>query len=148
MKTRLRNPTSQRPGTATVCSRELAQNAADAAAREGVEGSLWVDVDGRTMTVANTGRPLDEPGVHALTALRASNKVDADEGVTGRFGVGFSAVLSVSDEVELRSSTGSIRFSASHTLREIESRELPVPETGVPVLRLVWPLWRIAERWC
>ena len=118
---------------------ELAQNAADAAAREGVQGSLWVDVDGRTLTVANTGRPLDESGVHALTALRASNKVDADEGVTGRFGVGFSAVLSVSDEVELRSSTGSIRFSASHTLREIESRELPVPETGVPVLRLVWP---------
>ncbi|MER2224717.1 MAG: ATP-binding protein, partial [Rhodococcus sp. (in: high G+C Gram-positive bacteria)] len=118
---------------------ELAQNAADAAAREGIEGSLWVDLDGRTLTVANTGRPLDESGVHALTALRASNKVDTDEGVTGRFGVGFSAVLSVGDEVELRSSTGSIRFSASHTLREIESRELPVPETGVPVLRLVWP---------
>lgn len=104
---------------------ELAQNAADAAAREGIEGSLWVDLDGRTLTVANTGRPLDESGVHALTALRASNKVDTDEGVTGRFGVGFSAVLSVGDEVELRSSTGSIRFSASHTLREIESRELP-----------------------
>ena len=119
---------------------ELAQNAADAAAREGVEGSLWVDVDGRTMTVANTGRPLDEPGVHALTALRASNKVDADEGVTGRFGVGFSAVLSVSDEVELRSSTGSIRFSASqHFCARSSLANSAVPETGVPVLRLVWP---------
>lgn len=118
---------------------ELAQNAADAAARGGVPGSVRVHLDGRTLTVSNTGRPLDEPGVQALTALRASSKVDADSGVVGRYGVGFSAVLAVSDEVELRSTTGSIRFSANDTRLELEARSLPVPEAGVPVLRLAWP---------
>ncbi|MCJ0904955.1 sacsin N-terminal ATP-binding-like domain-containing protein [Rhodococcus sp. ARC_M6] len=118
---------------------ELAQNAADAASRAGVPGSLSVVLDGAVLTVANTGRPLDEDGVHALTALRASGKVNADDGVVGRYGVGFSAVHSVSDELELRSTTGSIRFSAKRTREEIEKAGLRVPDSGVPVLRLVWP---------
>lgn len=117
---------------------ELAQNAADAASRAGVPGSLWVDLDGSVLTVSNTGRPLDRAGVHALTALRASGKIESDDGVVGRYGVGFSAVLSVSDELELRSTTGSIRFSAKQTREEIERAGLSVPDSGVPVLRLVW----------
>ncbi|PSR38699.1 ATP-binding protein [Rhodococcus sp. AD45-ID] len=118
---------------------ELAQNAADAALRAGAPGSLWVDLDGSVLTVANTGRPLDEDGVHALTALRASGKIDSTDGVVGRYGVGFSAVRSVSDELELRSTSGSIRFSAKETRSEIEKAGLKVPESGVPALRLVWP---------
>lgn len=118
---------------------ELAQNAADAASRAGVPGSLWVELDGSVLTVSNTGRPLDEAGVHALTALRASSKVDVEDGVVGRYGVGFSAVRSVSDEIELRSRTGSIRFSGRETRDEIERAGLKVPDSGVPVLRLVWP---------
>src|SRR5574340_901938 len=78
---------------------ELAQNAADAAVRGGVPGELRVWLDADVLHVANSGEPLDVAGVQALAALRASNKV---QGV-GRFGVGFTAVRSVSDEVELRS---------------------------------------------
>ncbi|MGC0362553.1 hypothetical protein ABH922_000537 [Rhodococcus sp. 27YEA15] len=117
---------------------ELAQNAADAAARAGVPGELWVSLTGSVLTVANTGQPLDEPGVHALTALRASGKRASDDGVVGRYGVGFSAVRAVSDEVELRSTTGSIRFSASKTRTEVDLLELAIPDGGIPVLRLVW----------
>ncbi|MEE2035590.1 sacsin N-terminal ATP-binding-like domain-containing protein, partial [Rhodococcus chondri] len=90
---------------------ELAQNAADAASRAAVAGTLRVWCEGTELHVANTGEPLDEAGVQALTALRASSKA----GGVGRFGVGFTAVLSVADEGEIRSRTGSVRFSAADT---------------------------------
>ena len=119
---------------------ELAQNAADAAARAGVPGRLavWTDGDG-TVHVANTGAALDVSGVHALTALRASAKAAGDVGV-GQFGVGFTAVRSVSDEVEVRSRQGGVVFSARRTLDALGRRGMSVPESGVPVLRLAWPV--------
>ncbi|GAA4489321.1 molecular chaperone Hsp90 [Rhodococcus olei] len=113
---------------------ELAQNAADAAARTSVAGRLRVELDGDRLSVANVGAPLDESGVHALSALRVSGKTDG----VGRFGVGFTAVRSVSDEIEVRSSSGSVAFSAARTRAEIERTGLPEPDHGVPVLRLVW----------
>ncbi|WP_416383150.1 sacsin N-terminal ATP-binding-like domain-containing protein [Nocardia brasiliensis] len=128
---------------------ELAQNAADAAAKAGVPGRLRVWLDGSMLHVANTGAPLDVSGVHALTALRASGKSDAAD--VGRFGVGFTAVLAVSDEIELRSTTGSLLFSRARTRDALRSDELagtadqlaqgePGAETPAPpALRLTWP---------
>ncbi|MEU5840710.1 ATP-binding protein [Rhodococcus sp. NPDC047139] len=117
---------------------ELAQNAADAAARAGIPGELRVwCADGR-LHFANNGEPLDVSGVHALTALRSSNKTGSDS-VVGRFGVGFTAVLSVSDDIEVRSRTGSVHFSAERTRSVLAERNLPAPAAGIPVLRLVWP---------
>lgn len=124
---------------------ELAQNAADAAAKAGTAGRLAVWVDGSTLHVANTGAPLDRSGVHALTALRASGKSDPAASV-GRFGVGFTAVLTVSDEVEIRSTTGSLRFSRAATLDALHRNAIHLPgapPSGAhwqpPALRLVWP---------
>lgn len=114
---------------------ELAQNAADAAARGGAAGELRVWLDDGVLHVANNGEPLDSAGVQALAALRASNKV---QGV-GRYGVGFTAVRSVSDEIELRSTSGSILFSAERTREHLGAAGLVAPEVGAPVLRLVWP---------
>ncbi|EME23022.1 sacsin N-terminal ATP-binding-like domain-containing protein [Rhodococcus triatomae] len=114
---------------------ELAQNAADAAARAGVPGRLDVRIGPDGLHVANVGAPLDESGVQALSALRVSGKT---EGV-GRFGVGFTAVLAIGDEVEVRSSSGSIAFSAARTRAEIGLAGIAEPESGVPTLRLVWP---------
>ena len=114
---------------------ELAQNAADAATRAGTAGAMrvWVGDDG--LHVANTGAPLDGPGVQALTALRASAKTAG----VGRFGVGFTAVLSVSDDIEIRSRTGSVRFSGERTRTVLREHDLTPPRSGVPVLRLAWP---------
>ncbi|WP_425528692.1 sacsin N-terminal ATP-binding-like domain-containing protein [Rhodococcus maanshanensis] len=117
---------------------ELAQNAADAAARAGIPGAMRIWLDGTRLHVANTGAPLDQAGVQALSALRVSGKGTDGGPVVGRFGVGFTAVLSVSDEIELRSSTGSIVFSAERTRDELHAAGLDEPERGVPVLRLVW----------
>ncbi|WP_459550096.1 sacsin N-terminal ATP-binding-like domain-containing protein [Nocardia sp. X0981] len=121
---------------------ELAQNAADAAVRAGVPGRIAVRRSGSSVSVANTGAPLNLAGVHALTALRASGK-SGDAGETGRFGVGFTAVLTVSDEIEFRSTSGSLRFSRERTRSALTAAGVPVPETGTgflpPALRLAWP---------
>ncbi|WP_441343106.1 sacsin N-terminal ATP-binding-like domain-containing protein [Nocardia sp.] len=121
---------------------ELAQNAADAAAKAGVAGRVAVWLEGRALHVANTGVELDVSGVHALTALRASAKGSADAAV-GRFGVGFTAVLAVSDDIEFRSRSGSVRFSRAdtHALLGTEGIDIPDVEGGFapPALRLAWP---------
>ncbi|MFE7796460.1 sacsin N-terminal ATP-binding-like domain-containing protein [Nocardia sp. NPDC057440] len=121
---------------------ELAQNAADAAAKAGVPGRLVVRFDGHTLCISNSGAPLDISGVHALTALRASAKANPAASV-GRFGVGFTAVLSVSEDIEVRSTTGSLRFSRENTWNALRDNAIDVPDTGgdfaPPVLRLAWP---------
>ena len=122
---------------------ELAQNAADAAARAGVPGQLAVWFEGRTLHVANTGVPLELSGVHALTALRVSAKQGEDPASVGRFGVGFTAVLTVGDDIEFRSSTGSLLFSRDRTREELRRNAIPEPEDpefAPPALRLAWPL--------
>ena len=122
---------------------ELAQNAADAAARAGVPGRLRLTLDGDVLRAANTGAPLDAAGVEGLATLRASAKRD-DAASVGRFGVGFAAVLAVSDEPELRSRSGGVRFSASGSRAEVGAvaalvGELARRDGAVPVLRLPWP---------
>src|SRR3954465_6974644 len=99
---------------------ELAQNAADAAVRAGVPGRLRLELRGDTLRAANTGAPLDAAGVEGLATLRASGKRD-ETGTVGRFGVGFAAVLAVSDEPVVVSTTGAVRFSASGTRPETEA---------------------------
>jgi hypothetical protein len=122
---------------------ELAQNAADAAVRAGVPGRLRLELDGDTLRAANTGAPLDAAGVQGLATLRASAKRD-DAGSVGRFGVGFAAVLAVSDEPAVVSGGGGVRFSAERTRREVAALPALAGELGrrdgaVPVLRLPWP---------
>src|SRR5947209_9413325 len=98
---------------------ELAQNAADAALRAGVPGRLRLELapdddGGEVLRAANTGAPLDAEGVRGLASLRASAKRDSPQTV-GRFGVGFAAVLAVTEEPALLSTTGGVRFSAAGT---------------------------------
>ncbi|OLT43869.1 molecular chaperone Hsp90 [Saccharomonospora sp. CUA-673] len=109
---------------------ELAQNAADAAALAGVAGRVRVRIVDGELRVANTGRPLDEPGVAALASLRASAK---PEGTVGRFGVGFAAVLAVTVGPRVVSRTGGVAFSEERTRAAAGADD-------VPVLRLPWEL--------
>ena len=129
---------------------ELAQNAADAAARAGTPGRVLYEFRNNTLVVANTGAPLDAAGVESLATLRASAKRevlttgpdDAGEPV-GRFGVGFSAVLAVTDEPVVLSRSGGVRFSKADTAAAIADlgnasldTELRRRDGQVPVLRL------------
>ncbi|MEV6050290.1 molecular chaperone Hsp90 [Streptomyces sp. NPDC052107] len=99
---------------------ELAQNAADAAARARVPGRLRLTLRDGVLVAANTGAPLDAAGVESLSTLRASAKrdIDATQGAVGRFGVGFAAVLAVTDEPAIVGRHGGVRWSLG------EAREL------------------------
>ncbi|MFD7709293.1 sacsin N-terminal ATP-binding-like domain-containing protein [Streptomyces sp. NPDC059785] len=93
---------------------ELAQNAADAAARAGVPGRLRLTLREGVLVAANTGAPLDAAGVESLSTLRASAKRDAETGggtAVGRFGVGFAAVLAVTEEPAVVGRHGGVRWS-------------------------------------
>ncbi|PNE35943.1 sacsin N-terminal ATP-binding-like domain-containing protein [Streptomyces noursei] len=135
---------------------ELAQNAADAAARAGVPGRLRLtlhaaDGDAPAVLVAsNTGAPLDATGVESLSTLRASAKRESSVavGAVGRFGVGFAAVLAVSDEPALVGRTGGVRWSLAEARELAEAVAAHSPGLGgelrrreghVPLLRLPLP---------
>ncbi len=129
---------------------ELAQNAADAAARTGVAGRLRLTLRAGTLVAANTGAPLDAAGVAALSTLRASSKRGtrgddtAHETAVGRFGVGFAAAVAVSDEPRISSLTGAVSWSRSAAgdlvLRIPElAAELAARSGHLPVLRLPFP---------
>lgn len=118
---------------------ELAQNAADAAARAGTPGSLRLEFDGDTLVASNTGAPLDAAGVAALSTLRASAKREDDQ--VGRFGVGFAAVVAVSDDPLIASAPGAVAWSRARTraaVAEVPALKAELAARGghVPVLRL------------
>jgi hypothetical protein len=138
---------------------ELAQNAADAAARAGMPGRLRLTLrsgggaDGRgaVLAAANTGAALDAGGVLSLSTLRASAKRDEGPGgavTVGRFGVGFAAVLAVSDAPRVLSRDGGVRFAAAEAREAVRlaaernpslAEELERRGGRVPVLRLPYP---------
>ncbi|OEJ95658.1 sacsin N-terminal ATP-binding-like domain-containing protein [Streptomyces thermolilacinus] len=133
---------------------ELAQNAADAAARAGAPGRLRLtlhpaDAEGpAVLAAANTGAPLDATGVESLSTLRASAKREGHEGAVGRFGVGFAAVLAVTDEPAVIGRHGGVRWSLAEA-RDMAARaakaspglgdELRRRDGHVPLLRLPLP---------
>ncbi|MEU5363276.1 molecular chaperone Hsp90 [Streptomyces sp. NPDC005925] len=122
---------------------ELAQNAADAAARAGVPGRLRLTLRAGVLVAANTGAPLDAAGVESLSTLRASAKRDTPS--VGRFGVGFAAVLAVTDEPAVVGRHGGVRWSlaeARHLAGETARHspglgdEVRRRDGHVPLLRL------------
>lgn len=133
---------------------ELAQNAADAAARAGVPGRLRLTLhaggagEHALLAVANTGAPLDATGVESLSTLRASAKRDDSSGSVGRFGVGFAAVLAVCDEPAVLGRHGGVRWSLAEARELARGAAVGSPGLGdelrrrdghVPLLRLPLP---------
>ncbi|MGI5139013.1 MULTISPECIES: sacsin N-terminal ATP-binding-like domain-containing protein [unclassified Streptomyces] len=127
---------------------ELAQNAADAAARAQVPGRLRLTLREGVLVAANTGAPLDAVGVESLSTLRASAKRDSHDVTVGRFGVGFAAVLAVSDEPAVVGRHGGVRWSLAEA-RELAGEtarrspglgdEIRRRDGHVPLLRLPFP---------
>jgi hypothetical protein len=127
---------------------ELAQNASDAAARAGAPGRLRLTLRDGVLVASNSGAPLDAEGVESLSTLRASAKRDAQDAAVGRFGVGFSAVLSVCDEPAVLGAGGGVRWSLDEAREMVleAAREVPAlaeelrrREGHAPLLRLPLP---------
>ena len=107
--------------------------------------------------------PLDAEGARALASLRASAKRDAGVGgggpdldpatvpataaaTVGRFGVGFAAVVGLSEAPRVLSRDGGVAFSRTGARAEIAALGSPALDAEVagrdgqvPVLRLPWP---------
>ncbi|MFF8878760.1 sacsin N-terminal ATP-binding-like domain-containing protein [Streptomyces flaveolus] len=127
---------------------ELAQNAADAAARAGVPGRFRLTLRDGVLVADNTGAPLDAAGAESLSTLRASAKREGGEGAVGRFGVGFAAVLAVTDEPAVVGRHGGVRWSLAEARGLAADTALHSPGLGdeirrrdghVPLLRLPFP---------
>ncbi|MFE2413370.1 sacsin N-terminal ATP-binding-like domain-containing protein [Kitasatospora sp. NPDC059408] len=120
---------------------ELAQNAADAAVRAGRgPGRLRLTLADGVLAAANTGAPLDAAAVESLSTLRASSKRGEAPSV-GRFGVGFAAVLAVTDEPAVLGAAGGVRWSLGEARALAEAQpsladELRRRDGHVPLLRL------------
>ena len=80
--------------------------------------------------------------MRSLVALRVSAKSDdTAAGVIGRYGVGFTATAAIADHVEIRSTTGSIRFDRADTVAAVRDSEIVLRDgESVPLLRLAWPV--------
>lgn len=137
---------------------ELAQNAADAAARADVPGRLRLALRAPTspgdrwvLRAANTGAPLDAAGVASLAAMRASataettppaHEPDGDHRrhaprstPVGRFGVGFAALRSVADEVRIGAGERAVGFSLARTRAALDDAVGDVPALAAEVAR-------------
>ncbi|WP_234314102.1 sacsin N-terminal ATP-binding-like domain-containing protein [Streptomyces sp. NBRC 109706] len=132
---------------------ELAQNAGDAAQRAGEPGRLRLTLRDGVLSAANTGAPLDAAGVESLSTLRASAKRGGSGNASGvgRFGVGFAAVLAVSDRPEIAGAAGGVRWSLAESTELARAAAADAPELlaeldrraderhAVPLLRLPLP---------
>ena len=132
---------------------ELVQNAADAlwaraasaqphrstANERGDESRIEVRLTDRCLYCADNGYPIDQEGMRALMFSRMSPK--RATGQIGTFGLGFKAVLGVSDDPEFHSRSGSFRFQRSRSSEQIRA---VVPSatalSDFPVLRLPEPI--------
>lgn len=137
---------------------ELIQNAADAVP-DGESGELMIRVTGLrdrarhsmcegmdqpVLEVSNTGRALDARGLASMASLRTSTKTDAAgdaaDSQTGRFGVGFAAVLAACETPYVASAGAAVVFDAARTRTLMASQPLgedsPVPADRLPVLRV------------
>ncbi|MBK3590053.1 molecular chaperone Hsp90, partial [Streptomyces sp. MBT57] len=92
--------------------------------------------------------PLDATGVESLSTLRASAKREGHESAVGRFGVGFAAVLAVSDEPAVLGRHGGVRWSLAEAREMARNAAVGSPGLGyelrrrdghVPLLRLPLP---------
>src|SRR5690606_1554888 len=111
--------------------------------RAGVPGVLRLTLRGSVLTAANTGAPLDATGVESLATLRVSGERD-ETGTAGRFGVGFAAVVTLSDEPAIGSrDSASVRWSRAETAElvaavaeladALAARSRRVPRVRLPV---------------
>lgn len=110
---------------------ELVQNSADSLGSLG-RGRIRIRLTSTHLYCADEGKPIDEAGVRALMFSHLSPKRGTEE--IGRFGLGFKAVLGVSDTPEFFSRSGSFRFDRTKAVERIRAI---VPEAQrFPVLRL------------
>ena len=122
---------------------ELVQNSADSL--EGSAGGrIYIHLTPQYLYCADEGSPIDKEGVTALMFQYMSTKQGMDQ--IGRFGLGFNAVLEVTNSPEFFSRLGSFRFSRSRA--EDKIKNLVPNAQSYPVLSLPYPIDPMPEFDC
>ena len=100
---------------------ELLQNADDAAGRDPYQrpGQAWIRLTKNTLDVANTGATFNEAGVQSLLYSNLSPKSLQPDQI-GAKGLGFRAVLSWAEKLEIYSGPLQVAFSAAHAHSVLE----------------------------
>ena len=111
---------------------ELLQNAVDALTGSRSSGTIEFRLAGGNLYCANEGLPFDEKGIRSVCAAFLSSKRDED--IIGRFGLGFKAVLGVSDNPQIFSRTASFEFNAPSTAELFAG--IPTPDGRFPLMRV------------
>lgn len=109
---------------------ELVQNSADALT--GVRGRISIILTDKYLYCADNGGSIIPEGVNSLMRSHLSTKSGTN--VIGRFGLGFKAVLAVTDSPEFFSRSGSFVFDRTRSENRIRERVPDAPR--FPVLRL------------
>ena len=122
---------------------ELIQNSADqiATAQGHGNGRILIRLSPTHLYCADDGAPLTRDGAKALLFSHLSPKRDTVE--IGRFGVGFKAVLRISDQPAVFSRSGSIQFDRSRAASRMSKNTPEAPHT--PVLRVADPIDAVTE---
>lgn len=112
---------------------ELVQNGADQLAKSG-GGKIQILLSERHLYCADNGAPLDQEGARSLLFSHLSPKRNTNE--IGRFGVGFKAVLKVSNSPAVFSQSGSIQFDRTRARQRILRGDDAGSARACPVLRV------------
>lgn len=98
---------------------ELVQNAADAAAEQGGDGRVRIEIRPDGFCVANTGMPFRAGGVRSLMTAHLSDKPERGAALIGAKGLGFRALLNWSSEPFVTSGALEIGFSRAHAAAQV-----------------------------
>lgn len=126
---------------------ELIQNADDAMAGADDRKRVRFELDGNTLLVANTGRPIDEDDVEALCTMSYTTKdaSDEQEAPIGHKGRGFSSVLDLTDHPQVFSTGISFEFNRERASEPIDNVVGGLDDWtsedihGIPLMRLPFP---------
>ena len=133
---------------------ELIQNADDAMGETTDEKKVRFELNGDTLLVANTGRPVDQEDVRALCTMSYTTK-DASgeqEAPIGHKGRGFSSVLDLTEKPQVFSTGISFEFDRERSRECIAEVVEELDEwswsaiDGIPLMRLPFPPEKVPDR--
>ena len=111
---------------------ELLQNAVDALTASKSSGTIEFRIADNALYCANQGEPFDAKGIRSVCAAFLSSKRDED--IIGRFGLGFKAVLGVSNNPQIFSRSVSFEFNGASTAELFGG--MTAPDGRVPLMRV------------
>jgi len=120
---------------------ELLQNAHDACADADRVGQAWLVLTRKALLVANEGVPFTAERVHSLMQLGDSTKKAdrAKHHTIGYKGIGFTAVLEITDRPQIVSAEAAFTFDRAVTRARI-AKVLGLEARGVPLRYFPFPL--------